>query len=159
MQGLISPRNKFLDVDADPAHHAADVPERIYGAYSATGRQCTGRRRSGDYGRPDAHLSERGAALRSRAPGLQWHGLRIRACLAVLVFKKLEYGACIGFQPGLRVPHRCAAWIIGYLSESMTDDLIRVGINRRGVLVGPDSSGRTDTLPSRIPEGSVVIAS
>src|SRR5260363_113387 len=62
MQGLISPRNKFLDVDADPAHHAADVPERIYGAYSATGRQCTGRRRSGDYGRPDAHLSERGAA-------------------------------------------------------------------------------------------------
>src|SRR5260364_197125 len=52
----------------------SDVPERIYGAYSATGRQCTGRRRSGDYGRPDAHLSERGAALRSRAPGLQWHG-------------------------------------------------------------------------------------
>src|SRR5260363_378985 len=49
--------------------------------------------------------------------------------------------------------------LIGYLSESMTDDLIRVGINRRGVLVGPDSSGRTDTLPSRIPEGSVVIAS
>src|SRR5260363_209781 len=146
MQGLISPRNKFLDVDADPAHHAADVPERIYGAYSATGRQCTGRRRSGDYGRPDAHLSERGAALLARAPGLRWHSLRIRACLAVLVFKKLEYGACIGFQPGLRVPHRCAAWIdwqssrvyvyrtaappglIGYLSESMTDDLIRVGI-------------------------------
>src|SRR5260363_392486 len=56
MQGLISPRKKCLDklqdVEADPAHHAADVPERIYGAYSATGRQCTGRRRAANTGHP-----------------------------------------------------------------------------------------------------------